>query len=84
MRDEILAAAERILIETDDQAALSIRAIAVSSRKIRRLRILSFSFNGWRSTIRLPSVLPIRTIAPVDIMFKIILVAVPALQSRRS
>ena len=30
MRDEILAAAERILIETNDQSALSIRAIAAA------------------------------------------------------
>jgi AcrR family transcriptional regulator len=30
LRDEILAAAERILIETNDQAALSIRAIAAA------------------------------------------------------
>ena len=30
LRDEILAAAERILIETNDQSALSIRAIAAA------------------------------------------------------
>jgi hypothetical protein len=33
---------------------------------------------GWRSIIRLPRVLPIRTIAPVVIMFRTSLVAVPA------
>ena len=40
----------------------------------------SFSFEGRRSIIRFPRVLPIRTIAPVEIMFRIILVAVPALR----
>ena len=48
------------------------------SRSMRRLRILSFSLVGRRSTIRLPRVLPICTIAPVEIMFRTILVAVPA------
>ena len=58
------------------------RAVIVDARQLAEdaaERMRSFSLVGWRSIIRLPSVLPIRTIAPVEIMFRTILVAVPAL-----
>ena len=45
---------------------------------IRRARSRSFSEPVWTSTIRLPYVFPVRTIAPVVSMLRTILVAVPA------
>src|SRR6266850_848906 len=47
---------------------------------MRRARSFSFSEPVWTSTIRLPYVFPMRTIAPVVSMLSTILVAVPALR----
>ena len=68
---------EAALAPGEDLAGLQ-SPMPASSRSIRQLRIRSFSFDGRRLTIRLPSVLPICTIAPVEIMLRTILVAVPA------
>jgi hypothetical protein len=50
----------------------------VRVRTIRLARALSLELVAFRSTIRLPNVLPSRTIAPVVNMFSTSLVAVPA------